>query len=61
MISLCIGMNYLGAQVLSKSYFRSKCEDLVSDANSMWSGRGDGQLTNNTVQETDHTEPRLIH
>ena len=62
MISFCIAMNCLGAQVLSKFYFRSKCaEDLVSDANSTWPGRGDRQLANNAVQERDHTEPRLTH
>lgn len=53
---------YFGAQFLLMPYFTSKSgEDGVSDADSTWSGRGDRQLANNAVQETDHTEPRLIH
>lgn len=61
-ISFCIGLYYFGTQVLSMYYFSSKCgEDIVSDTDSTWSGRGDRQLANNAVQKTDHTEPRLIH
>lgn len=50
MISLCMGLNYFGAQVLSLSYFSTKCgEDLVSEADSTWSGKGDRQLGNGTM------------
>ena len=43
-------------------YVSSKCgEDIISDAESTWSGRADRQLANNAVQDTEHTEPRLIH
>lgn len=62
MIPFCIFFYYFGAQVLPMPYFSSKCgEDIISDADSTWSGRADRQLANNAVQETEHTEPRLIH
>lgn len=61
MISLCMDLNFFGAQVRSLSYFSAKYgEDLVSEASSTWSGRGDRQLGNNAVRGTADMEPRLI-